>query len=220
MDFSQFEIVATSSLAEGLTSSPGVMQRLIEYDRGDVIRTTAVVHCAPGAVLPKAPEGCAEEILVLEGSIVDAQGRYSSGTYLRNPPGITSQFHASELGCVLFVKTWQPHEVEVTLSVINTQAGNWRPGAGPGLNNQLLASAGDERTVLVRWDAGTKVPVHTHAGVEETLVLDGEIEDEFHRYPAGTWFRAPRGSRHEPFSREGALILIKVGHVPAELDPV
>ena len=76
-----------------------------------------------------------------------------------------------------------------------------------------LGGFGGEQTLLVRWASGTRVPPHTHTTVEETLVLEGELQDEFHRYPAGTWFRAPRGSTHAPFSVGGALVLIKVGHV-------
>jgi anti-sigma factor ChrR (cupin superfamily) len=46
-------------------------------------------------------------------------------------------------------------------------------------------------------------------------VLEGTLKDEEGTYPAGTWLRNPRFSRHAPFSREGALIYVKVGHLGA-----
>jgi hypothetical protein len=34
-------------------------------------------------------------------------------------------------------------------------------------------------------------------------------------YPAGTWIRSPHSSKHTPYTGpEGALILVKVGHLP------
>ena len=70
-------------------------------------------------------------------------------------------------------------------------------------------------TALVRWAPGTRFTAHTHPGGEEILVLAGTFEDEEGAYPAGTWIRSPRFSRHAPFSREGALIYVKTGHIGA-----
>ena len=45
-----------------------------------------------------------------------------------------------------------------------------------------------------------------------------EFQDEFGEYPAGTWLRNPRWSRHAPFTGpDGALIYVKTGHLGAEL---
>jgi hypothetical protein len=44
------------------------------------------------------------------------------------------------------------------------------------------------------------------------------FRDEHGDYPAGTWLRSPRWSRHAPFTEaEGALIYVKVGHLGAAL---
>lgn len=69
-------------------------------------------------------------------------------------------------------------------------------------------------TALVRWAPGTYFQAHGDFAGKEILVLEGVFEDEFGRHPAGTWIRSPHGSRHQPFSREGALIWVKVGHLP------
>jgi anti-sigma factor ChrR (cupin superfamily) len=46
-------------------------------------------------------------------------------------------------------------------------------------------------------------------------VLDGALEDEEGRYAVGSWLRNPAGSQHMPFSLEGCLLYVKIGHLPA-----
>lgn len=70
-------------------------------------------------------------------------------------------------------------------------------------------------TALVRWAPGTHFSEHTHPGGEEIFVIEGELRDEDGVYPAGTWLRNPRWSRHAPWSDSGALIYVKVGHLGA-----
>ena len=65
----------------------------------------------------------------------------------------------------------------------------------------------------MRWDPGTEFHPHMHMGGEEILVLEGTFSDEHGDYPAGTWMRSPHASEHQPFSREGCLIYVKVGHL-------
>jgi len=77
-----------------------------------------------------------------------------------------------------------------------------------------LSEFGATHTALVRWAPGTRFNPHRHYGGEEIYVLEGVFEDEFGRYPAGTWLRSPHLSAHQPFSREGCIILVKVGHLP------
>lgn len=47
-------------------------------------------------------------------------------------------------------------------------------------------------------------------------MLEGEFADDRGTYPAGTWIRSPRWSRHAPFTtKKGAPIYVKVGHIGA-----
>lgn len=57
-------------------------------DRVDTEGTqaTSVVRCAPGCALDMAGQGLGEEILVLEGTLMEGRAGYSAGTYLRYPP--------------------------------------------------------------------------------------------------------------------------------------
>lgn len=74
---------------------------------------------------------------------------------------------------------------------------------------------------LVRWAPDTQFNEHMHPGGEEILVLDGVFSDEHGDYPAGTWLRNPRWSRHTPYTgAEGALIYVKVGAIDAPFMPL
>lgn len=210
-DLSRKEVVDILALAEVPSPVAGVMRRLIERDGGEVARATSVVRYAPGTHFHPHVHELGEEFLVLQGTFADEFGTYPAGTYVRNPAGSAHRPYTDD-GCILFVKLRQLDPADQVRVVRDTRAADWGPGAFPGLRNQLLGGFGTERTVLVRWDPGTRIPEHTHASVEETLVLEGEIEDDEGTYPAGTWFRVPTGSTHAPRSPRGALIMIKVGH--------
>jgi len=63
----------------------------------------------------------------------------------------------------------------------------------------MLDRAGAEvarATSIVRYAAGAGYSSHQHAGGEEILVLDGVFNDENGQYPAGSWLRNPRYSKH------------------------
>ena len=52
-------------------------------------------------------------------------------------------------------------------------------------------------------------------------MLEGLFQDAGGDYPAGTWLRNPRWSRHTPSSGpEGALIYVKVGAINAPFMPL
>ena len=64
----------------------------------------ALVRWAPGTVFQKHEHPDGEEILVLEGALEDEEGRYPTGTWLRNPPG-SRHMPFSLDGCLIYVKT-------------------------------------------------------------------------------------------------------------------
>jgi len=65
----------------------------------------------------------------------------------------------------------------------------------------------------VKWEPNTTFQLHRHFSGEEIFVLEGTFEDEFGRYPQGIWLRNPHKSAHTPFTKEGCIILVKVGHL-------
>ena len=82
--------------------------------------------------------------------------------------------------------------------------------------NRVFTNADGIDTALVRWAPGTRFNAHSHPGGEEIFVLEGVFHDETSAYPAHSWLRSPRWSRHQPYTgAEGALIYVKVGHLGA-----
>ena len=192
-----------------------VQRRLLERDGGEVARATSVVRYAPGARFSAHPHDQGEEIFVLEGTFSDESGHHGPGTYLKSPPG-SSHAPYSEAGCTIFVKLRYQDLADTERVVVNTRAAEWRPGLVPGLQVLPLHAFGTQHTALVRWAPETFFQPHTHWGGEEIFVIEGVFSDEHGDHPAGTWLRSPHLSRHQPFSRPGCLILVKVGHLLLE----
>lgn len=205
-------VVNSHTLPWQASPLPTVERRLLERDGGEVARATSVVRYSPGARFSEHLHALGEEILVLDGTLSDEAGDYGTGTYLKNPPGSR---HApfSEGGCTLFVKLrhLDPHDTERV--VVNTRAATWRQGLVPGLQVLPLSEFDTQHTALVRWAPGTFFNPHRHFGGEEIFVVEGVFSDEYGDYPAGSWLRSPHLSQHQPFSREGCLILVKTGHL-------
>lgn len=69
-------------------------------------------------------------------------------------------------------------------------------------------------TSIVRYDPNSRFPTHDHPGGEEILVLEGVFSDEHGDWPAGTYLLNPEGFRHQPFSRGGCLLFVKLRQFP------
>jgi anti-sigma factor ChrR (cupin superfamily) len=215
-DFTQRVVAYPQEAVWTSSPQPGVQRRMLDRVGDEVARATSLVRYAPGSKFPAHPHGGGEEILVLEGAFSDERGEYPAGSYLRNPPG-SSHAPFSRDGCLLFVKLWQFAEDDRQAMCVDTNAQVWRQGLVPGLSVMPLHEHDGVHTALVRWAPDTHFHSHTHPGGEEILVLEGLFKDEAGAYPALTWLRSPRWSRHTPFTgAEGATIYVKVGHLGAE----
>jgi anti-sigma factor ChrR (cupin superfamily) len=214
-DFSRRVVAPIDDYAWTPSPQPGVTRRMLDRVGGEVARATSVVRYAQNSRFERHVHGGGEEILVLEGVFSDEAGDHPAGSYLRNPPGSAHAPYSRE-GCVLFVKLWQFAPGDLQAVRIDTLSEPWRAGLVPGLSVMPLHSHDGIDTALVKWAPQTRFNTHTHPGGEEIFVLDGLFQDEAGDYPAGTWLRSPRWSRHTPFTgAEGALIYVKVGHLGA-----
>ena len=194
---------------------PGVERRMLDRVGDEVARATSIVRYAPGSTFDRHVHVGGEEIFVLQGVFSDERGDYPAGTYLRNPPG-SSHAPFSHDGCLLFVKLWQFAQDDSRSVKVDTTSAAWYPGLVPGLSVMPLHEHDGVNTALVRWAPNTRFTTHTHIGGEEILVLAGRFRDENGDYPAGTWLRSPRASRHTPYTGpEGAMIYVKVGAIGA-----
>ena len=93
----------------------------------------------------------------------------------------------------------------------------WEPSPAVGVERRMLVR--DEAlglaTSIVRYAPGASFPAHTHPGGEEIFVLEGTFADEHGTYAAGTYLRNPPGSRHHPYSPDGCVLFVKLGHLRA-----
>lgn len=211
-DWSERAVVDWSAMKWLDSPSAGVQRKMLERDGDEVARATSIVRYAPGSHFSRHVHELGEELFVLDGEFCDDSGRFAAGSYICNPPGSA---HApwSDDGCVLFVKLRYFDLADDMRVVVHTHDGHWLPGLVPGLSVMPLHEFRTEHTALVRWAPGTYFNPHHHFGGEEVVVVEGVFEDEHGRYPAGSWIRSPHLSQHQPFSREGCIILVKTGHL-------
>ena len=89
----------------------------------------------------------------------------------------------------------------------------WTASPQPGVDRVMLDRIGAEKaraTSLVRYAQLSVFPVHDHPQGEEILVLEGVFSEQGHDYPAGWYLRNPDGTSHQPSSKEGAVIFVKL----------
>lgn len=86
----------------------------------------------------------------------------------------------------------------------------WHPTPFPGIDQKILLRD-EERglvTALVRMAPGSRLPLHEHADVEQTYVLEGSLaDDEGNDITAGNFIWRPAGHRHVAWSPKGALLI-------------
>lgn len=101
---------------------------------------------------------------------------------------------------------------------------DWVASPQAGVERVMLDRIGAEQaraTSIVRYAPGSSFPRHAHPGGEEILVLSGTFSDEQDDFPEGWYLRNPPDSSHQPSSREGALIFVKLRQMaPGEDRPV
>lgn len=211
-DLSQRVVIDSNELPWSPSPMVGVERRMLDRVAAESGRATSLVRYAPETSFPMHGHPRGEEILVLSGTFSDGSGDYPAGSYLRNPPGSQHAPFSTE-GCVLFVKLDQFAPLDREEVRIDTRQVRWIPGLVPGLSVMPLHEFEGEHSALVRWAPGTIFNRHRHWGGEEILVLEGVFQDEHGTYPAGTWLRSPHLSEHKPFSNEGCVIYVKVGHL-------
>ena len=94
----------------------------------------------------------------------------------------------------------------------------WTPSPQSGVERVMLDRVGAEKaraTSIVRYAPDSSFTPHPHPGGEEILVLSGTFSEGGADYPAGWYLRNPPGSSHQPSSREGSVIFVKLQQMSA-----
>ena len=214
-DFSKRVVIRPEDYQWQVSPMPGVHRMMLDRIGGEVARATSIVRYEPDSEFSPHSHDGGEEFLVLDGVFSDEYGDYPKGTYVRNPIGTSHRPRIGESGAIILVKLHQFDRRDTHQKVIDKTSEPWQPGLVPDLTVMPLHSFDGESVSLVRWAPETRFQSHRHWGGEEIYVMEGVLYDEQGAYPAGTWLRSPHLSQHKPFTQdEGALIFVKVGHLP------
>ncbi len=85
----------------------------------------------------------------------------------------------------------------------------WAPTPFEGISIKVLYEDKEkgETTCLLRWAPGACLPMHKHAAIEQSYVIEGSFRDHDGICRAGEYVWRQPGSFHETHSDEGAVIL-------------
>lgn len=86
---------------------------------------------------------------------------------------------------------------------------DWKPMAeGVRYASVLKDRERDYSVIFLEFEPGARAVRHVHHGGEQYWMIRGSIEDANGTFEAGTFVNMPPGSVHEPWSPDGALILV------------
>jgi len=85
----------------------------------------------------------------------------------------------------------------------------WTPTEHAGIEMKILFEepASGLLTALVRLAPGASLPLHEHAAIEQSYVIEGSMVDDEGEVTAGNFVWRPAGSRHSVRCPAGALVL-------------
>ena len=78
----------------------------------------------------------------------------------------------------------------------------WQEAKTPGIKFKVLYRNEETgaSTMLLKFEPGAQTPLHEHTGLEQTFVLDGELEDHDGKISAGNFVWREAGSVHQAHS--------------------
>ncbi|HVF44576.1 MAG TPA: cupin domain-containing protein [Pyrinomonadaceae bacterium] len=97
--------------------------------------------------------------------------------------------------------------------VVRAGEGQWLPTGDAGVSFKLLYTDRERGTftTLVRMEAGASIRAHRHLGVEQCLVIEGDLRAGSVEMGAGDFNCSLPGSVHEEISTAGGALFLIVG---------
>ena len=97
--------------------------------------------------------------------------------------------------------------------VVRAGEGQWLPTGDAGVSFKLLYEdrARGTFTTLVRMEAGASIPAHRHLGVEQCLVIEGDVRAGDIKMFGGDFNCSLPGSVHEELTTDGGALFLIVG---------
>ena len=96
--------------------------------------------------------------------------------------------------------------------VVRAGEGHWVETEDPGISYKLLFADRElgTYTTLVKMQPGARIPRHRHLGVEQCLVLEGDLRAGPVKMSAGDFNCSLPGSVHDEIATEGGALLLIV----------
>ncbi|MEP0519266.1 MAG: cupin domain-containing protein [Hyphomicrobiales bacterium] len=212
-DFSKRASAHTATTPWVASPMAGVDRRMLDRLGDEVARATSIVRYAPGSAFSAHVHTGGEEYLVLDGVFQDEHGDFPAGTYVRNPPQ-SSHTPGAAQGAIILVKLWQfdpADRTEVTISTSDVQ-----PKPAPdraGVSTIPLHKDSREEVRIEVWDAGAKIELSDHKGIE-VFVVAGAFQEGGESFLEHSWLRLPMGEKLSAIAgAEGARVWVKSDHL-------
>lgn len=112
------------------------------------------------------------------------------------------------------------HDIPPGFLVLRAGEGQWRPTDDAGVTFKLLFADEGRGTVttLVRMSPGSRIRSHRHLGVEQCLVLEGDVRSGEIAMRAGDFNCSLPGSVHDELVSDGGALLLLVS--PERYEPL
>ncbi|KAJ3030995.1 UNVERIFIED_CONTAM: hypothetical protein HDU68_007029 [Siphonaria sp. JEL0065] len=194
-------------------SSPtvGVWRGPLDRKGDEVARATTLVRFDPNTKFPYHVHEGGEEFLVLEGTFIDEEGEYPTGSYIRHPIGSDHSPWVGPDGCLILVKLWWMHPDDRLVFVQNAV------DVQEGTERQLFQGTHtSEQVFVVSIPPGKALETANSEGGLEVFVLEGEIVFNGESFAKYGWIRLPSGFDEKLNviqSEKGAKCFVKRNHL-------
>lgn len=180
-----------------------------------------VADLAFAAPAAEPPAGARSRLLAL---VSEGQGQ---STHAEAQTQLTAADAASERGPAAKARGASAGEewarqaaVRAGFLVVRAGEGEWRETEDPGVTFKLLFADRERATVttLVRMEPGARIRAHRHLGVEQCLLLEGDLRSGQLEMAAGDFNCSLPGSVHDDLTTEGGALFLIVA--PERYEPL
>ena len=173
-----------------------------------------VADLAFAAPAAEPPAGARARLLALASEGFGQDARAEAQTQLTGGDAASGRGTAAEArGAAAGEEREQQAAVRAGFLVVRAGEGEWRETADPGVTFKLLYADRERATVttLVRMEPGARIRTHRHLGVEQCLLLEGDLRSGQLEMAAGDFNCSLPGSVHEDLTTEGGALFLIVG---------
>lgn len=215
---SRLEAIRFSDLTWQPHPVAGVKIAVLHLDH-DQREITALFRADQGVQYPVHDHKGPEDIFMLRGDLQVGPISLQTGDFIRSDQGALHP-HATRDGCLCLVRSCiddsfleigSPLESEAhfPFQLSTRQDQIWQPYATDGVEITILCQDRPRRQItgILRADPQVHYPLHQHGGIEEILMVSGDLIVEEQVFGPGDYLRSPQGSAHAPWTELGCSFL-------------